>query len=67
MEVFYLYPTPFIWALQRSSRVWNHCARLIRGDERYADVVRTGGPFAHIVHPLGALARAVTRRRFGRP
>ena len=23
MEVFYLYPPPFIWALQRSSRVWN--------------------------------------------
>ena len=67
MEVFYLYPPPFIWALQRSGRIWNHCARLIRGDERYADVVRTGGPFAHIVHPLGALARAITRRRYGRP
>ena len=67
MEVFYLYPPPFIWALQRSSRVWNHCARLIRGDESYRDVVRTGGPFQHIVHPLGALAKAITRRRYGRP
>ncbi len=67
MEVFYLYPPPFIWALQRSSRVWTHCAKLIRGDETYADVVRTGGPFAHIVHPLGALARSITRRRYGRP
>ena len=67
MEVFYLYPPPFIWALQRSSRVWNHCAKLIRGDETYSDVVRTGGPFQHIVHPLGALARSITRRRYGRP
>ena len=67
MEVFHLYPPPFIWVLQRSDRVWSHCAKLIRGDERYADVVRAGGPLAQLLRPLEALARAITRRRYGRP
>ena len=49
------------------ARVWRHCARLVRGDERYVDVVRSGGPLAHLVGPLERLARAVTARRYGRP
>ena len=64
---FHLYPPPFVWALQRSGRVWRHCARLVRGDESYVDVVRSGGPLAHLVRPLERLARAITARRYGRP
>ena len=67
MEIFHLYPPPFVWALQHSARVWRHCARLVRGDERYVDVVRSGGPLAHLVGPLERVARAVTARRYGRP
>ena len=33
MEVFHLYPPPFVWALQHSNRVWRRCARLVRGDD----------------------------------
>ena len=67
MEIFHLYPPPFVWALQRSGRVWRNCARLVRGDESYVDVVRSGGPLAHLVRPLERLARAITARRYGRP
>jgi geranylgeranyl reductase family protein len=67
MEIFHLYPPPFVWALQRSGRVWRHCARLVRGDERYVDVVWRGGPLAHLVGPLERFARSITARRYGRP
>ena len=67
MEVFYLWPTPFVRWLQRSNRVWTHCTRLERGEETYLDVVAAGGPARHIVHPLGKLAQAITSRRWGRP
>ena len=67
MELFHLYPAPFVWALQRSDRVWRHCARLIRGDERYVDVVGSGGPLVHLLRPLEALASTITSRRYGRP
>ena len=67
MEIFQLYPPPFVWALQRSDRVWRHCARLLRGDERYVDLVSSVGPLARTLRPLEALARAITSRRYGRP
>lgn len=67
MEVFYLWPTPFVRWLQHSKRVWTHCTRLERGEETYLDVVASGGPARHIVHPLGRLAQAITSRRLGRP
>ena len=66
-EVFHLWPPPFVRALQRSDRVWRRCARLIRGDERYADVIASGGPLSRLARPLERLARAVTSRRHGRP
>ena len=67
MEIFHLYPRPFVWALQRSDRVWKHCALLVRGDESYVDVVQSGGPLVHLLRPLESLARMVTSRRYGRP
>ena len=67
MEIFQLYPPPFVWALQRSDRVWRHCARLLRGDECYVDVGSSVGPLARTLRPLEALARAITSRRYGRP
>ena len=67
MELFHLYPPPFVWALQRSDRVWRHCALLIRGEEGYADIVGSAGPLAHVLRPLEAAARAITKRRYGRP
>ena len=67
MEVFHLWPAPFVRWLQRSNRVWTHCTRLERGEETYLDVVAAGGPARHIVHPLGKVAQAITSRRFGRP
>ncbi len=67
MEVFHLWPAPFVRWLQHSNRVWTHCTRLERGEETYLDVVASGGPARHIVHPLGRLAKAITSRRLGRP
>lgn len=67
MEIFHLYPPPFVWALQRSERVWRHCARLVRGDETYVDVIESGGPLSHLVRPLERMAHAITSRRYGRP
>lgn len=67
MEVFNLWPAPFVRWLQHSNRVWTHCTRLERGEETYLDVVAAGGPARHIVHPLGRIARAITSRRLGRP
>ena len=67
MEVFHLWPAPFVRWLQHSNRVWTHCTRLERGEETYVDVVASGGPARHIVHPLGKLAQAITSRRLGRP
>ena len=67
MELFHLYPPPFVLALQRSDLMWRHCAQLIRGDEGYVDVVRSGGVLAHLLRPLEMFAREITRRRYGRP
>ena len=67
MEVFHLWPPPFVWALQRSGRVWRRCARLVRGEDTYVDLVRSGGPLAALAPPLERLARAITSRRHGRP
>lgn len=67
MEVFHLWPAPFVRWLQHSDRVWTHCMRLERGEETYLDVLAASGPARHIVHPLGRLASAITSRRLGRP
>lgn len=67
MELFHLYPPPFVLALQRSDLMWRHCAQLIRGDEGYGDVVRSGGVLVHLLRPLEMLARRITCWRYGRP
>ena len=63
MEIFHAAPAPFVWLLQRSDRVWDHCARLLRGEETYDGLVNSWGPVSRALGPLTALARLKTGRR----
>lgn len=62
-ELFHVWPRPFVWALQRSDRVWGRACELVAEDVGYTDIVDATGPIARTLRPLAGLAGRLNHRR----
>jgi geranylgeranyl reductase family protein len=62
-ELFHAWPRPFVWAMQRSDRVWARCCQLLAEDTTYSDIVEGTGPLARTLGPLASAAGRLNRRR----
>ena len=65
-ELFHVWPRPFVWALQRSDRVWERACRLLADDATYEDLVGATGPVARTLGPLASLASRFNHKRHAR-
>lgn len=66
MELFHAFPRPCVWALQHSDGVWGAAVGLVRGERTYGELTGRFGPATRTLHPLAAMARRWTTRRYGR-
>ena len=65
MEVFHAWPAPTVLLATHSGRLWRQFCDLLTGDESYASIVRSTGPFAPTLGPLASVARRLTVARYG--
>ncbi len=67
-DVFYLVPGVYVSLLERSDRIWNLLARLIRGEQTYVGFKRKLGPLGWPIDALSGLVRSTPLGRVaGRP
>jgi flavin-dependent dehydrogenase len=62
-ELFHAWPRLFVWAMQRSDRIWERCCQLLAEDTTYSDIVEGTGPLARTLGPLASAAGRLNRRR----
>ena len=65
MDIFHAWPAPWVWLLQHSDRFWRCFCAIVRGEDRYDDLVHSFGPAILALGPMAGIGRARISRQWG--